>query len=290
MNWPARIGLALWRALAALPNRATVVIAYCMGWLLFPFGGRVTMVNLRLAFPGMSEAERRQLGRKHFMRLARSVLEMGILWWQPRQRVMDMVKVVGREHLDKLKGQPVIILTPHFVGLNMGGAKFADEWPGSMAFYSKQKNPILDELLLQGRLRFGTPELFAKQDGLRPVIRKIRDGVPFVFLPDMDFGRTDSVFVPFFGVECATVTTLSRLAQLTKARIIPCVTRQLSAGEGYEMRLYPPWDNFPCGDLEQDARRMNQFIEERVLEMPDQYYWVHKRYGTRPVGEPNFYK
>lgn len=290
MNWPARIGLALWRGLSALPYRVTVAIAYCMGWLLFPMGGRVTMVNLRLAFPAMPEAERRKLGRKHFMCLARSVLEMGILWWQPRQRVMDMVKVVGREHLDNLKGQPVIILTPHFVGLNMGGAKFADEWPGSMAFYSKQKSPVLDELLLQGRLRFGTPELFAKQDGLRPVIRKIRDGVPFVFLPDMDFGRTDSVFVPFFGVECATVTTLSRLAHLTKARIIPCVTRQLSAGEGYEMRLYPPWDNFPCGDLEQDARRMNQFIEERVLEMPDQYYWVHKRYGTRPVGEPNFYK
>lgn len=290
MSWHVRLGLVLWRGLSALPTRLIDGIACVMGWLLFPLGGRVTMINLRLSFPQLSEAERRRLGRKHFMRLARSALEMGILWWQPAKRVMGLVRLEGREHLDALKGQPVIILTPHFVGLNMGGAKFADEWPGSMAFYSKQKSAWFDDVLLQGRLRFGTPELFAKQDGLRPVIRKIRDGVPFVFLPDMDFGRIDSVFAPFFGVECATVTTLSRLAQLTKAKIVPCVTRQLGLGQGYEMRLYPPWDNFPSGDLEADARRMNQFIEERVREMPDQYYWVHKRFGTRPVGEPNFYK
>lgn len=290
MSWHVKLGLGLWRGISYLPTAWVAGIAYVVGWLLFPIGGRVTLINLRLCFPGLSEAERRRLGRRHFMRLARSVLEMGILWWQPEKRVLGLIRVAGREHLDALKGQPVIILTPHFVGLNMGGAGFAAEWPGSMAFYSKQKNPVFDELLLQGRLRFGEPELFAKQDGLRPVIRKIRDGVPFVFLPDMDFGRTDSVFVPFFGVDCATVTTLSRLAQLSKARIVPCVTRQLSAAEGYEMRLYPAWDNFPSGDPEADARRMNQFIEERVREMPDQYYWVHKRFGTRPIGEPNPYK
>lgn len=290
MRLHVKLGLSVWRGISCLPTALVAGIAYAVGWLLFPLGGRVTMINLRLCFPQMSEAERRKLGRRHFMRLARSVLEMGILWWRPAKRVLGLIRIEGREHLDNLKGQPVIILTPHFVGLNMGGAKFAAEWPGSMAFYSKQKTPWMDELLLQGRLRFGEPELFAKQDGLRPVIRKIRDGVPFVFLPDMDFGRTDSVFVPFFGVDCATVTTLSRLAQLTKAKIVPCVTRQLSASAGYEMRLYPAWDNFPSGDLAADARRMNEFIEQRVLEMPDQYYWVHKRFGTRPLGERNLYK
>lgn len=290
MSLHVKLGLRLWRGVSCLPTAVVAGIAYAVGWLLFPLGGRVTMINLRLCFPSMSEPERRKLGRRHFMRLARSVLEMGILWWAPARRVMGLVRVEGREHLDRIKGQPVIILTPHFVGLNMGSAKFADVWPGSMAFYSKQKNPLFDQLLLQGRLRFGTPELFAKQDGLRPVVRRIRDGVPLVFLPDMDFGRTDSVFVPFFGTDCATVTTLSRLAQLTKAKIVPCITRQLSASEGYEMRLYPAWDNFPSGNMEADARRMNEFIEQRVLEMPDQYYWVHKRFGTRPLGERNLYK
>lgn len=290
MSLGARAGVALWRAISHLPTTLVAAIAYLIGWLLFFVGGRVTLINLRLCFPELSEAERRKLGRRHFMSLARSVLEMGIIWWAPAKRVMGLVRVEGREHLDRIKGQPVVILTPHFVGLNIGSAKFGDLWPGSMAFYSRQKNPLLDDLLLQGRLRFGSPELFAKQDGLRPVIRKVRDGVSLIFLPDMDFGRTDSVFVPFFGVDCATVTTLSRLAQLTKATVIPCITRQLSAAEGYEMRLYPAWDNFPSGDLEADARRMNQFIEERVREMPEQYYWVHKRFGTRPLGERNFYK
>jgi KDO2-lipid IV(A) lauroyltransferase len=117
----------------------------------------------------------------------------------------------------------------------------------------------------------------------------MREGLPFYYLPDMDFGARDSVFVPFFGVPTATITGLSRIARLAGAAIVPVLTQQLPGGRGYVLRFYPAWDRFPTDDPEADARRMNAFIEERVREMPEQYHWLHKRFKTRPAGSPRVY-
>jgi KDO2-lipid IV(A) lauroyltransferase len=133
------------------------------------------------------------------------------------------------------------------------------------------------------------PELYSRQQGIRPVIKAMRRGLPFYYLPDMDFGERDSVFVPFFDVPTATITGLARIARLAGAVVVPAVTRQLPGGEGYELRFYPSWENFPSGDDEADARRMNAFIEDRVREMPEQYYWLHKRFKTRPPGQRSPY-
>jgi KDO2-lipid IV(A) lauroyltransferase len=155
--------------------------------------------------------------------------------------------------------------------------------------YSNQKDSTFNRILLSGRTRFVEPLLFSRQDGIRPVVRAIRTGLPFYYLPDMDFGDRDSIFVPFFGVPAATITGLSRIAQLAGAVVVPAVTRQLPSAEGYVLRFYPAWSDFPGPDVAHDTRRMNAFIEERVREMPEQYYWVHKRFKTRPPGEKPLY-
>ena len=155
--------------------------------------------------------------------------------------------------------------------------------------YSRQKDPVLNRVLLRGRQRFIEPVLFSRQEGIRPVVRAVRKGLPLYYLPDMDLGSRDSIFVPFFGVQAATVTALSRIARLAGAVVVPAVTRQLPGGQGYVLRFYPAWNGFPTEDLAADVRRMNAFIEERVREMPEQYFWLHKRYKTRPPGEAKFY-
>ena len=119
------------------------------------------------------------------------------------------------------------------------------------------------------------------------MIKSLKSGQPFYYLPDMDLGARDSVFAPFFGVQAATITALSRIARLPRG-IVPCVTRQLPGGAGYVVRFYPAWADFPSGDLPADAQRMNAFIEARVREMPEQYYWLHKRFKTRPPGEATY--
>jgi len=131
--------------------------------------------------------------------------------------------------------------------------------------------------------------LEAVQAGVRAAIASLRSGRPFYYLPDQDYGARDSVFVPFFGVPAATVTGLSRLARITGARVLPCLTRILPGGAGYEVTIEPPWESFPSADPVADTRRMNEYIERRVLEMPEQYLWMHKRFKTRPPGEARFY-
>jgi KDO2-lipid IV(A) lauroyltransferase len=287
-----RFGIAIIWLLHLLPLQVLAPLGHIAGWLLYWVARErrhVALTNLKLCFPECSEDERRRMARAHFQALARSLLEHGLLWWSSKSRLQKLVRVEGLEHWQAVAGKPVIWFAPHFIGLDMGGTRIITEWRG-VSVYSKQKNPVFDKVLLHGRTRFVTPVLFSRQDGIRPVVKAMREGLPFYYLPDMDFGERDSIFVPFFGVPAATITGLSRLAHLARAVVLPAVTRQLPGAQGYELRFYPAWENFPTGDAEADTRRMNAFIEERVREMPEQYYWVHKRFKTRPPGEASVYE
>jgi KDO2-lipid IV(A) lauroyltransferase len=259
-----------------------------LGYTLVRERRDVALTNLRLCFPNKSEAERRRLVRRHFQSFARAVLERGILWWGSKERISRIVQVEGLEHWQAVGDSPVIWLVPHFVGLDMGGSRIATQYRAA-SMYSRQKNAQLDALLYRGRTRFVMPRLVSRQEGIRSVVRVLREGMPFYYLPDMDFGPRDSVFVPFFGVPTATITGLSRVARIARAVVVPLVTRQLPGGRGYVVRFYPAWTDFPTGNDEADARRMNAFIEERVLEMPEQYHWLHKRFKTRPPGAKPVY-
>jgi len=249
---------------------------------------RVCLTNLERCFPQMPEPERAAIARNHFRVFARSVLERSILWWASREQVMRFVRVDGLERILALKGQPLILLVPHFVGLDAGCTRLTCEID-MVGIYARQKHPLIDSLLLSGRTRFGRQRAIPRQDGVRPAIAAVKEGMPFYYLPDQDYGARDTIFVPFFGVQAATITGLSRMTKLTGARVLPCVTRMLPGGAGYELKCYRVWENFPSGDDAADARRMNAFIEERVREMPEQYFWTHKRFKTRPPGEAKWY-
>jgi len=260
-----------------------------LGSVLYRFGrGRVTRINLALCFPGMPEHERIAMARRHFRLLGRNALELSLMVWGSEKQLMKLVRIENMELLHAERGKPLIVFAPHFIGLNMGGVRVAHELPRSGSIYSRQKNPVLDRIFWRARMRFGEPVLVSRQEGLRGAIRILRSGKAFYFLPDMDFGRRDAIFTPFFGVPAATITALPRLAKLGRAKVMPIVTRQ--EGNGYVARIYPAWEDYPTGDMEADVRRMNAFIEDRIREMPEQYFWAHKRFKTRPPGEPSPYR
>lgn len=248
----------------------------------------VALTNLRLCFPEWDERTRRRIARRHFQAFGRALVEHGLLWWSSKARLQRLIRVEGLAHWQAVAERPVIWLAPHFVGLDMGGTRIITEWRG-VSVYSRQKDAVLNRVLLRGRTRFVEPVLFSRQDGIRPVVRAMRQGLPLYYLPDMDLGSRDSIFVPFFGVPAATVTALSRIARLAGAVVVPAVTRQLPGGAGYVLQFYPAWESFPTDDVAADVRRMNAFIEDRVREMPEQYFWLHKRFKTRPPGEARFY-
>src|SRR5712671_1738843 len=274
-----------------LPLGLLAPIGSALGSLLYILGRerrKVCLTNLSRCLPEMTERERVALAKAHFRAFGRSVLERSILWWGSRERVMRLVRIVGLERVVALNGQPLILLAPHFVGLDAGCTRLTCEIDMA-GIYAKQKNTFFDALLLSGRTRFGHQLAISRQEGVRPALAALKRGIPFYYLPDQDYGPRDAIFVPFFSASAATITGLSRMTRLTGARVLPCVTRMLPGGAGYELSCYPIWENFPSGDDAADARRMNAFIEERVREMPEQYFWTHKRFKTRPPGEAKWY-
>ena len=286
--------IALFWLLHFLPLPLLARVGQLLGTLLYHIGNRrrrIALTNLALCFPELSDSQRQTLAREHFRVLGRSILERSLLWWASPERLSRLIRVNGAERISTLRdaGRPVILLAPHFVGLDAGGIGIAMRFD-SISMYSVQKNPVFDRLLLRGRKRFGDQMLLSRQDGARSSIRAMRSGRPFYYLPDMDFGRRDSVFAPFFGIEAATITGLSRLARAAGAAVVPCITRMLPGGQGYVVEIGEAWADFPTADVEADTRRMNIFIESVVRTMPEQYYWVHRRFKTRPLGEKRPYE
>ena len=246
----------------------------------------VALTNLGLCFPQLSPSQKSALARRHFMAFGRSFVELGLWWWAPAERIRRLVRLEGGDKLADYKGKPVILLVPHFVGIDANWMRLTLEHD-MVAIYTRQKNRSFDAILTGRRLRFGNSVAASRQEGTRKALKAMKEGRFFHYSPDMDYGPRESIFVPFFGVQTATITGLSRLAKLTGATVIPVLTRMEDSG--YVTRVGEPWADFPSGDDVADARRLNAFIEAEVERSPEQYYWLHKRFKTRPPGEARFY-
>ncbi|MCL2523457.1 MAG: lipid A biosynthesis acyltransferase [Betaproteobacteria bacterium] len=276
-----------------LPLSALAAIGRGLGRLLMRIGKKrraVVALNLLWCFPELDTAARGDLARRHFEALGRSFLERGILWWGSSRRLKKLIQVEGEQHLQAqlAAGRPVILLAPHFLGLDAGGVGIAMRHD-SVSLYAAQRNPLFDRLLLRGRQRFGDQLLLSRQDGTRATIKAMKSGRPFYYLPDLNARRRDAVFVPFFGVPAATNTGLPRLARVAGAVVLPCVTRTLPGGVGYRVEIGEAWADYPSSDPVADAARMNAWLEGMIRTMPEQYYWVHRRFKTRPLGEARPY-
>lgn len=249
---------------------------------------RITLINLRLCMPEIPERERRNIARKHFQGYARSVLERGILWWGSEARLKRLLVVEPGVPLETIASGPTILLCPHFVCLDVAGVAVMLE-SALCSIYTRQQNQVFDEALRKGRSRFRPVKLFSRAEGVKPIIRAMREGLPFFMLPDMDFGEKDAEFVPFFGIPAATLTAPARIAAATGARVIPVVATFLPGYRGWKVRFFPAWEKYPGTDMVAATRHMNAFIEDRVREAPSEYFWAHKRFKTRPPGVPSVY-
>lgn len=277
-----------------LPLPVQAAFGWVLGHVLYVLvvpRRRVVLTNLRLCFPELSERERRKLARANVVAVTRSMLERGVIWWASEARVRRLVELQG---VDKVRaahdaGRAVIMLVPHFVGLDMAGSRMAMEMD-CVSMYAAQNDKLLEKMLLHGRTRFRNQQLLSRQEGIRGAVKAMRQGRPFYYLPDLDYGPKESIFVPFFGVQTATIPGLSRLARLADAVVIPLIVRMKPGGRGYVGEFGDPWTDFPSDDVAADTALMNAAIEAEVRKTPEQYYWVHKRFKTRPPGEPKLYR
>ena len=289
----ARAVLGLLWLLQRLPLGVQAALGRGLGRLLHLLAGgrrRVALRNVALCLPDWDEGRRRQLVREHFQWLARSLLERGLLWYAPPGRLKTLIQVEGDVGLAERSDKPVMWLVPHFVALDVAGVATQLFQGGKVAsVYQAQSNTVFDAAMRSGRLRFGLAEIFARSERALPLVRAIKRGHAFFNLPDMDFGAKDAAFVPFFGVQAATLLAPARMARSLGMLVQPVVAEILPGGQGYRVRFLPPWDDFPGDDDVAAATRMNRWIEDEIRLNPAQYLWVHKRFKTRPAGEGSLY-
>ena len=289
----ARAILGLLWLLQALPLGVQAALGRGLGRLLHALAGgrrRVALRNVQLCLPALDAAARAALVREHFQWLARSLLERGLLWFASPARLKNLIQVEGDVGFAERSTRPVMWLVPHFVALDVAGvATQLFQGRKVASIYQAQSNTVFDVAMRNGRVRFGLAEVFARSDRALPLVRAIRRGAVFFNLPDMDFGAREAAFVPFFGVPAATLLAPARMARSLGMAVQPVVAEILPGGAGYRVRFLPPWDDFPGDDDVQATTRMNAWIADEIRRNPAQYLWVHKRFKTRPPGEPGLY-
>lgn len=291
--WPSWLAVALVRLIGLLP----FPLLWLSGMGLGRLAGRlarerrqVALTNLRLCLPELTDRERQTLASRHFGYLGVAALTQGLVWGASRRRLGRLVRIRHRERFDELQaqGRNLILMVPHFIGLELGGAAFTALVHPGMYMYQRIRDPVIDAQMRASRMRFGALSV-ERQDDLRALVREIRRGIPFFYLPDQDAGPRRGIFAPFCGVPAATVPMLGRFARLAEAVVLPLYARYLPWGRGLELTFGPPLPDFPSGDQALDTARMNQVIEAEIRVMPAQYFWVHRRFKTRPPGEPPLY-
>jgi KDO2-lipid IV(A) lauroyltransferase len=260
------------------------------GWLFYALSARrrhVVWTNLKLCFPQLSQSERQVLAKAHFILLGQSLWDRAWLWHATESELKKRIEFIGDFSIFEDKS-PLIVLAPHFVGLDAGGAALTVLKRIPMAcVYVPLRNAYVEDWVMKGRNRSGHVQSVQRNDGAQPLLKILRQGVRLHYSPDMDFGTQGALWADFFGVKAATTNTLPRIAKLAGARVCTLVTRLTP--QGYAVELGPLWPSFPSADVQADVRRMNHEIEQQVLQSVAQYYWVHKRFKTRPEGQPPVY-
>lgn len=291
--WGARVLLGSLWLLQHLPLGVQAALGRGLGRLLYALAGgrrRVALRNVALCLPELDAVTRERLVREHFGWLARSLLERGLLWYAPTDRLRRLIRVEGDVGFAERSDKPVMWLVPHFVALDVAGvATQLFQGRQVASIYQAQSNPVFDAAMRAGRLRFKQGEVFARSERALPLVRAIKRGHAFFNLPDMDFGARDAAFVPFFGVQAATLLAPARMARSLGMTVQPVLAEMLPGGQGYRVHFLPPWPDFPGDDDVVAATRMNAWIAEQIRANPAQYLWVHKRFKTRPPGEPSVY-
>ena len=285
-----RLGVWFMRVLAHVPLPALRALGWCLGQLLYVLAvprRKVALRNLALCFPKATVAQRSRWARETFVVFCQTWLDRSWLWFAPRDVVQRRVRLQGA--LNELEGDtPTIIFAPHFYGMDAGGTALTLHTPRAFtSIFSTHPDPAVDAWFMAGRQRFGDVRMLNRADGVKPIISNLRKGGLLYLLSDMDFGPGESIFVPFYGVPTATVPSLPRFARLGRAKVIGMYTRLTPTG--YVAEITPAWEGYPSDDVEADTAQMNLRLQTYIDTMPGQYYWVHKRFKTRPAGEPSVY-
>lgn len=284
--WLTWLGLGLLYLIAQLPYRWQLSIGRLLGKIAYcalPRRRHIAAVNLRLCFPTLNEHQRQQLLKAHFAAIGIGIVETGMAWWMPTAKLPPL-QIEGAEHLMHAltAGKGVILLSAHFTTLEIAARLIARHFP-ICVIYRLQKNRLFNLFMENGRRR-NTSGIISSEN-MRGLMYHLKKNAPIYYAADQDHGLKHGIFIPFFGVPAATITTTSRLVKMSHAVVVPVFHYRLEGNQGYRIVFQPGLTDFPSADIAADTLRTNKIIEQAILVKPEQYYWVHRRFKTRPEGE-----
>lgn len=262
-----------------------------LGLLAWRFAKRrrhITETNIALCFPEKSPEQQRQLVKDTFIANGIGLIETATGWCRNGESLRHRVAYIGEEHMARAQaqGKGVLVVGIHFSTLDLGGALHALFFSAD-AVYRPHNNPLFERFMTRARSRiFG--QAIDRHD-LRGAVRQLKAGHIVWYSPDQDFGRRASVFAPLFGQQAATIRLTAKLARMTGAPVVPMMFHRNPDNTTYTIESLPALEGFPSDDEVADATRINQFIEQAIRKHPEQYLWLHRRFKTRPEGEPGVY-
>lgn len=292
--WPLWLGLGVLWLVVQLPYRALLCVGRVLGAVMYRVASerrRVAARNLELCFPELPSVERKRLLKENFASTGIAFFEMAMSWWWPKARLARLAHIEGLEHLQAAQrdGEGAILMALHFTTLEIGAALLGQRHTID-GMYREHKNPLFDYVQRQGRERHNLDSLAVEREDVRGMIKLLRKGRAIWYAPDQDYGAKQSLFVPLFGIQAATVSATTHFARLGKARVIPFTQQRLADGSGYRLVIHPPLADFPGESELADCLRINQWVEASVRECPEQYLWAHRRFKSRPPGAPKLYE
>jgi KDO2-lipid IV(A) lauroyltransferase len=290
--WPSWLGLAGMRIIAILPYRLQLFIGVVIGHIFYRvarYRREIVQTNIGLCFTELSPQQQEKLVREHFHALGMTISETALSWWGSEKKLRKLATFKGVEYVDAAlkQGTGAILLGAHYTTIDIFGRLISLNHQLSVS-YQKLRNPLFNAVTLRAREKI-LDRVFGR-DEIRASFRYIKQNHLMWIAADQDVGIDNSVFAPFFGQMAATQTVISRMAKVTRAPIIPYISRRLENGHGYEMEFFPPLEDFPGESLHEDAIRTNKILEELIRKAPEQYLWVHRRFKTRPEGMPKLYR
>nr|WP_320165580.1 LpxL/LpxP family Kdo(2)-lipid IV(A) lauroyl/palmitoleoyl acyltransferase [uncultured Methylophaga sp.] len=289
--WPSWLGLLLMRLSVYLPAKLQYRLGLLLGQIMQPFmrsRAKVVRRNLELCFPEMSQEERETLVKSILNNTGMMMIETAVSWWASDKQLFPRVTYDGLEHLEaaKQKGKGVILLTGHFTSMEIGGRLIMLQTPAYVMF-RHLKNPLFNAVMMRSRIYHS--EGIVMRDDVRAMLRALRKNKVVWYAPDQDFGPRNSIFAKFFGVTAATVPATARMVKMTGAQVVPFVPKRNEDGS-YHIQIFPAWQDYPSGDDVADAQRINDWLESQIRLMPEQYFWLHRRFKTQPDGKGRLYK
>lgn len=289
--WPAWFGLGLLWLITRLPYRAQIKVGAGLGRLLYLLPSKlkkITQINIDLCYPTLTPAERKQMVKKSFASVAIGLIEAGMAWWLPDDKLHILYKVHGYEHIEKAlaKGKGIILLSPHFTCLEIIGRLLGMHYTFGVMYRPHKKALIA---YIHEHFRKKHYVNYIPSHSVHQLLTALKQNMPIWYAYDIDGGRRNSVFAPFFGIPTASLTAVSRIVKLTDAEVVPIGYYRRDDGTGYDIHLYPALEHFPSEDPIADATRLNQLLETIIRKKPEQYVWQYKRFKTRPKGDKRIY-